>query len=140
MLKGETKENTIKKVSEYIDSRLSGNNKQDSAIQAGYAPETARKPSLIEHTKTYQVIVDQILTENASTMFYLAHSINEDAKNGLFDKLKPLEKGQLYKIITETNEKLTPKVTIKETQNKDGTVTRTAWGTNSSQLNETLGK
>jgi hypothetical protein len=138
MVKGETKANTIEKITNYIDNRLNDNNKQDSAIMAGYSKETAKTPSLIEHTKTYGEIVNKILTENAGTLHILSSSLNKDAQEGKFEALKPLDKAQLYKLITETNDKLMPKVTVKEVQNKDGTVTRTAWGTNASQLNETM--
>ena len=133
-----SRKDAVKNVTNYIHNRVSGMNKQDSAIKAGYAEITARKPTNIEHTKTYQSIVERILTENATTMLILAQSLNEDAKAGKFDELKPLEKGQLYKIVTETNDKLIPKVTLKESTDKNGNVTRTAWAQNASQVQEVL--
>ena len=139
MNKGETKDNTIQRVGAYVGERLAGANKQESAVKAGYNESTARNPSLIEHTQTYQVIVEKILTENASTMHILALSLNDDAKIGLFDTLKPLEKAQLYKIITETNDKLTPKITVKQTTDSKGNKTTTAWGSNAPALHEAIG-
>jgi hypothetical protein len=44
----------------------------------------------------------------------------------------------VYKIITEVNDKLTPKITLKETQDKNGNVTRTAWSQNASQVQEVM--
>ena len=138
MLPGTKKADTTRKIVDYIDNRLQGDNKMMSAKKAGYSIETSKKPGLIEHTKTYQSIVERILTENATTMLILAQSLNEDAKAGKFDELKPLEKGQLYKIVTETNDKLIPKVTLKESTDKNGNVTRTAWAQNASQVQEVL--
>lgn len=138
MLQGTNKGDTVRKVSDYIDNRLQGDNKMISAQKAGYSVRTSERPSLIEHTKTYQSIVERILTENATTMLILAQSLNEDAKAGKFDELKPLEKGQLYKIVTETNDKLIPKVTLKESTDKNGNVTRTAWAQNASQVQEVM--
>lgn len=139
MTKGETKDNTIQRVGAYVGERLAGANKQESALEAGYSDSTAKRPSLIEATQTYQIIVEKILTENASTMHILALSLNDDAKKGLFDTLKPLEKAQIYKIITETNDKLTPKVTVKQTTDAKGNKTTTAWGSNAPLLHEALG-
>ena len=133
-----SEKDAIKNVSNYIINKASGVNKQESALLAGYSESTAKVPNRIEHTKTYLSIVDQVLTENANIMLFLSASLSNDIADGKLDGLKPIEKAQIYKIITDTNDKLTPKVTVKEVQNKDGTVTRTAWGTNSSQLNETL--
>lgn len=130
MNRGETKANTIKRVGKYVAHRVAGNNKQESALLADYAPHTARTPSLIESTKTYQEIIERVLTINAESMHILGDSLNNDIKNGVLEKLKPIEKAQIYKVITDINDKLTPKVTVKETQNKDGTISRVLWGTN----------
>ena len=139
MKQGQTSKKALEHVGKYIDNRLNDANKMKSAVLAGYSEDTARTPSLIERTQAYQETVALILTENSSTMHILARMINEDAKNGLFDNLKPLEKAQLYKIITETNDKLTPKITVKQSTDAKGNKTTTAWGTNASQLHETLG-
>jgi hypothetical protein len=132
------KDSAVKKVTEYIDTKARGANKMESAQRAGYSVNVSRKPSIIEHTKTYQSIVDRILTENAGTMNIIAESLNEDAKNGVLDELKPLERAQLYKIIVDVNDKLIPKVTLKESTDKNGNVTRTAWAQNASQVQEVM--
>ena len=128
----------LPQVTKYVDARLQGANKQESAIMAGYSVQTAKTPSIIEHTKTYQSIVERIITENANTMRMLSTSLNEDAKNGVLDELKPLERGQLYKILVDANDKLIPKVTLKESTDKNGNVTRTAWAQNASQVQEVM--
>ena len=138
MLPGTKKADTTRKVVDYIGHRLEGDNKMISAQKAGYSVETSKKPGLIEHTKAYQSIVEQILTENASIMLWLSSSIHNDIKEGKLDDLKPVEKGQLYKIITDTNDKLIPKVTLKESTDKNGNVTRTAWAQNASQVQEVM--
>lgn len=138
MLPQTTKADTVKKVSDYIVNRVSDINKQDSAVLAGYSENTARVPSLIETTQTYKTMIEQVLTLNASTMLHLGNSLREDATNGVLDKLRPIEKGQLYKIITEVNDKLTPKVTLKESTDKNGNITRTAWAQNASQVQEVM--
>lgn len=139
MKSGETKANTIQRAGKYIKERLDGNNKQVSAIRAGYEPTTARNPTLIEMTKTYQELVELVLTENAASMYHLATSMRKMVENGDIDQLKPLEQAQFYKIITDINDKLTPKVTLKESVDAKGNKTRTLWGTNASALRETLG-
>lgn len=138
MIKGQTKADSVRKVGDYVASRLSGANKQESAIQAGYSGTTARIPSLIEHTKIYQSIVQEILTDNANTMRAISKSLKTKAESGELDQLRPLEQGQLYKIITDVNDKLIPKVTLKQSTDKNGNVTRTAWAQNASQVQEVL--
>lgn len=139
MKQGQTSKKAVEHVGEYIDNRLMDANKMKSALMANYSESTARNPSLIERTQAYQETVALILTENTSTMHILARMLNDDAKKGLFDDLKPLEKAQLYKIITETNDKLTPKITVKQSTDAKGNKTSTAWGTNASLLHEALG-
>ena len=59
-----SQEDAQKNVTEYIHSRLAGANKMESALEAGYSETTARKPSLIENTKTFAVVQKQILDKN----------------------------------------------------------------------------
>ena len=133
-----SQEEAVKNVTNYIINKASGLNKQESALMAGYSEGTSRKPMTIERTKTYQIIVDEVLTQNANMMLWLAQSLHNDMKEGRLDGLKPMERGQLYKIITDTNDKLMPKVTLKESTDKNGNVTRTAWAQNASQVQEVM--
>lgn len=138
MTPGSNKSQTVEKVTKYIQKRVAGVNKQESALQAGYATPTARNPSLIEHTKTYQSIVEKVLTNSANLMLDLTDSLREDMRSGVLEELKPLEKAQIYKIITDSADKLTPKITLKEMTDKNGNVTRTAWAQNASQVQEVM--
>lgn len=133
-----SKEDAVKNVTNYIVNKASGLNKQDSALKAGYSEHTANKPMAIESTKTYQMIIDQVLTKNANMMLLLAQSLYDDMKSDKIDELKPVEKAQIYKIITDTNDKIIPKVTLKESTDKNGNVTRTAWAQNASQVQEVM--
>jgi hypothetical protein len=133
-----SKEDAVKNVTNYIVNRASGLNKQESALKADYSETTARKPMVVEGTKTYQAIIDQVLTKNANMMLILAQSLYDDMKSDKIDALKPQEKAQIYKIITDTNDKIMPKVTLKESTDKNGNVTRTAWAQNASQVQEVL--
>ena len=133
-----SQEDAVKNVTNYIVNRASGLNKQESALQANYSETTARKPANIEGTKTYQAIIDQVLTKNANMMLILAQSLYDDMKSDKIDELKPQEKAQIYKIITDTNDKIMPKVTLKESTDKNGNVTRTAWAQNASQVQEVM--
>lgn len=132
MKKGETKENTAQRIDAYLDGRIVGTNKQDSALEAGYNASTARNPSLIEHTQAYAVAVTEILGANTLRLRNALVSLDQDMQNGLFDMLSPKTKVDIAYKLAQIHDILTPKVTVKETQNKDGTVTRTLWGTNGS--------
>ena len=135
----ELKGSAVKHVSEYIDTRLSGANKHESALEAGYSEEVARKPSIIESSKTYQVLVDEYLTDSAVVLRFFSGRLREMVANGQLDNMKPLEMAQMMKNMAQIDDILRPKITVKETKNKDGTTTRTAWGSNASVLHETLG-
>ena len=138
MITGQKKADTIKKAGDYITHRINGANKQDSAVKAGYAESTARNPTLIERTKAYQVLVDKILIENANTMFYISSNLHKLAASGELNKLREVEQAQIYKIMTDANDKLIPKVTLKQSTDKNGNITRTAWAQNASQVQEVL--
>lgn len=138
MTKGETKTDVLERVNKYIDGRLKGENKMNSATNAGYSLGSARKPSLIELTNTYGFMVQSVLLDNALTM---TETIAEFAE---IVKIKPIDWDKAKKAIdviekqTKVHDTLTPKVTLKESTDKNGNVTRTAWAQNASQVQEVM--
>lgn len=137
MKNGETSSSAVNHVTKYVDNRLAGSNKQESALLAGYSEKTARTPSLIEHTKAYALVVQKMLNKNSTMMAKIMDSVNDDIEEGTIAMLEPQEKVEIAYKIAKIHDILTPKVTIKETTDKDGNKTRTAWGTGSLQQSET---
>lgn len=133
MQKGENKGDTMKRVGAYVGERLAGANKQESALVAGYSEQTARTPSLIEQTKAYAVVVTRVLSVTADNMDkaqeFLHLELAKDVPNPVIC--------QQWAILAQTQAKtmdiLTPKVTVKETKDANGNITRTSWGTGSLQ-------
>lgn len=138
MKSGKTSDNAIEHVGKYIDNRLAGANKQQSALLADYSETTATVPSLIENTQAYAVIMQEMLRDNSVIMRVLTQSLRNDLANGALDNLKPMEKAQILKIQAQVEDILRPKITVKETTDSKGNKVRTLWGTNASTLNETL--
>lgn len=138
MTKGETKTDVVERVNKYIEGRLKGENKMQSATSAGYSINTSKKPSLIELTNTYGFMVQSVLLDNALTM---TETIAEFAE---IVKTKPIDWDKAKKAIdviekqTKVHDTLTPKVTLKESTDKNGNVTRTAWAQNASQVQEVM--
>lgn len=130
MKKGETKADTFSRVGSYVDSRLAGANKEDSAVMAGYEPATARTPSLIENTKTYALIVQRILMNTATVIEMATQHSKEEMENSEPNVPKALQWANLALIHAKTADILTPKITVKETKDANGNVTRQSWGTN----------
>lgn len=124
-----TKSSTLKHVSEYVDHRTKGTNKQQSALLADYSESTARVPSLIESTQAYALIVTQLLTENGNQMRQIQANLGQYVGRNDADALftmdilskTMLRMGQLEKL-------LAPQVTVKETTDKHGNKTRSVWG------------
>jgi phage terminase small subunit len=137
MKNGETSGSAVNHVSKYVGHRLAGANKQESAVLAGYSETTAQKPSLIENTKAYALVVQNMLNKNSLMMSKIMDSINDDINEGTVAVLEPTEKVEIAYKIAKIHDILTPKVTIKETTDKDGNKTRTAWGTGSLQQAQT---
>lgn len=133
MKTGETKTDTIQRVGAYVDHRLAGANKQESAQLAGYSEQTARTPSLIERTKTYALVITEMLDKNTRLMRAMIDSLEQDVESGLFDLLSPKTKVEITHKLAQIHDTLTPKVTIKESKDANGNVTRTSWGTGSLQ-------
>ena len=129
MKNGQPSTKEIQHVGAYVDARLVGANKQESALQAGYSPTTARNPSLIERTKAYGLVVTEMLDKHTRLMHAMTDSLQKDVESGLFDLLNPKTKVEIAYKLAQIHDVLTPKVTIKETTDKDGNKTRTLWGT-----------
>lgn len=132
----ELRPSTVKHVSEYIDERMSGNNKQESAQRAGYSVSTSRNPSLIESTQAYAVIITEILDKNARVTQKMLNSIAEDVESGLFDELSPQIKAEIAFKLVRIHDTLTPRVTVKESTDAKGNKTRHIWGTGGAPLHE----
>lgn len=120
------------RVKKYVEEKMMGNNKMQSAIVSGYSTETAKHPSLIERTKAYEAKVKEILEGSHLMLHQMMSSLDNDVKSGLFDTLKPETKVAIAYKIAQIHQILTPKITIKEQTNKDGSISRTIWGSNES--------
>ena len=125
----EPKDSAVQHVGAYLDARLTGANKHESALQAGYSEQTARTPSLIERTKAYGLVITEMLDKHTRLMHAMTDSLQKDVESGLFDLLNPKTKVEIAYKLAQIHDVLTPKVTIKETTDKDGNKTRTLWGT-----------
>lgn len=134
----EVSEDKIKRAREYIELKKKGMNKHDALIAMGFSESTAKSPSIVENTKAYQVAVEQILNKNKASMGILSSSIEQKlADEQLLDKMSVHEVAQLHKVLADIHKIMTPQVTIKEEQMKDGTTKRTVWGQGSVQGNTT---
>lgn len=133
-----TTESAKNNTRKYLVSRLAGANKQESALSAGYSENVAKQPSLIERTNAYAIQINEILNTNAST---LSETMQELRTVIL---LKPVDWNMALKIAdvatkqSKIHDVLTPKVTLKQSTDKNGNVTRTAWAQNASQVQEVL--
>lgn len=132
MKKQTTSDNAVKHVGEYVDERLSGSNKQEAALRAGYSESTARTPSLIERTKAYAVVVTEMLDKNTRLMRAMTDSLEQDIESGFFDLLPPKTKVEIAYKLAQIHDTLTPKITVKETTDAKGNKTRQTWGTTGS--------
>jgi phage terminase small subunit len=119
----------IKQAREYILNKAKGLSKYDSAIEAGYSHNTARIPKVLEGRRSYAVALQQILDDNTNVIESILTSVSKDIESNKLDALDMKEKVDIYKKMAEVHKILTPQVTIKEEQLKDGTTKRTVWGT-----------
>lgn len=125
-------------VQKYVEHKLAGANKQDSAIMAGYSEKTARNPTLIESTQRYQDIVRATLDTNAKSLQLILDNVSEELQNDIINWNKLYLMSQVAVKLTGVHTALTPRVTLKESTDKNGNVTRTAWAQNASQVQEVL--
>ena len=133
MKNGKPNDSAIAHVGEYIGHRIAGANKQESAQMAGYSVTTSRNPSLIEATKAYAIVVSEMLDKNTRIMRLMIDSVENDIKTGVFDELGTKTKAEIAHKLAQIHDIMTPKVTIKESKDANGNVTRTSWGTGSLQ-------
>lgn len=123
---------------EYIHSRLAGANKQESALAAGYATATARNPTLIESTKAYMTVQTQILDKNNKNLYTIQQIVTEALEKEPKDLVMAETASRIGKNLTGIYTAMMPKVTLKESTDKNGNVTRTAWAQNASQVQEVM--
>lgn len=133
-----SQEEAKKNVTEYIHSRLAGANKMKSALEAGYSETTARTPSLIENTKTYAIVQKQILDENNKNLYTIQEIVTEALQKEPRDLVMAETASRIGKNLTGIYTAMMPKVTLKESTDKNGNVTRTAWAQNASQVQEVM--
>lgn len=124
------------KAEKVIEGRLQGMNKQQARLHAGYS-ESVAKTNLPEKTKAYAYAVERILGNNKESMHLLSDEIQARLTDtDVLSKLNVQEIAQLHKVLADIHKIMTPQVTIKEEQMKDGTTKRTVWGQGSVQGNE----
>ena len=136
MKNGESNKTALQHAGAYVGERLAGANKRESAIKAGYSESTARKPSLIEHTQAYALVVKETLGDSSHALRTIVRYIIEDTETDLFKALPTQTKVEIGYKLAKIYDVLTPKVTVKETKDANGNITRTSWGTGSLQPNE----
>jgi len=89
--------------------------------------QTAKTPSLVEHTATYKVVINEILNDNAITMQLVNNNMQERVASGELDQLDLDTVSKILQRLTDSHTKLTPKITMKQEEvDKDG-VKRTIW-------------
>jgi phage terminase small subunit len=133
-----SQEEAQKNVTEYIHNRLAGANKMKSAIEAGYSETTARNPTLIESTKAYMTVQTQILEKNNKNLYTIQEIVTEALQKEPKDLVMAETASRIGKNLTGIYTAMMPKVTLKESTDKNGNVTRTAWAQNASQVQEVL--
>jgi hypothetical protein len=117
---------------------LIGDNKQKALIKAGYSETTARNPTLVESTQKYLITQKQILEENSRNLFTIQEVVTEALQKEPKDLNTAKLASDIGKNLTAIYTALTPKVTLKESTDKNGNVTRTAWAQNASQVQEVM--
>jgi len=117
----------------YIDNVARGNAKGESRLLAGYSGRSTTMP---EKTKAYAFAIDKLLTTNKNSMSMLSDAIEAKLSDtDVLTKLSIQEVAQLHKVLADIHKILTPQVTIKVEQLKDGSLKRTTWGEGSMQGN-----
>ncbi len=130
MKNGQPNAGAIKHATGYVNERLAGSNKQDSAIRAGYSESSSRKPSLVENTLAYALIVQRILFTNSNQMADAQDELRQVLDNKPVDWVKAQQIANFVSTQTKIHDILTPKITVKETKDAQGNITRQSWGTN----------
>lgn len=128
----------LPQVKKYVEHKLAGANKMEAAQMAGYSVATSRNPTLIESTQRYQDIVKATLDTNAKSLQLTLDNVSEELQNDEKDWQKLYLMSQVASKLTSVHTALTPRVTLKESTDKNGNVTRTAWAQNASQVQEVM--
>ena len=125
-------------VQKYVEHKLAGANKMEAAQLAGYSVATSRNPTLIESTQRYNDIVKQTLDTNAKVLQLTLDNVSEELHKDGKDWNKLNLMSQVASKLTSVHTALTPRVTLKESTDKNGNITRTAWAQNASQVQEVM--
>ena len=115
-----------KKSLKYIQARMNGNNKKESALMASYSYGT--NPDAVERTKAYAVAISDVLNGNALKLSRLGKATQDKIDEGELEKLSLKDVVDISLKLAQIHKILVPQVTIKEEQMKDGTTKRTVWG------------
>lgn len=124
-------EEAIRRARAYLEQKKLGLSKAQSARNAGYSNSTANVPKAIESTRSYALVLNEMLDKNSEILYKVADSIQTELEeDGLTTKnVKTLkDKAFLMKTVAETHKILTPQVTVKKEEMKDGTTKTTTWG------------
>lgn len=125
-------------VQKYVEHKLAGANKMEAAQLAGYSVATSRNPTLIESTQRYNDIVKRTLDTNAQSLQLTLDRVSEELQNDVINWNKLYLMSQVAVKLTGVHTALTPRVTLKESTDKNGNITRTAWAQNASQVQEVM--
>lgn len=128
----------MQKVDEYIKNRLAGENKMNSALKANYSENVSRKPSIVENTQQYALRIQSILHTNSETLQEVMNEYYEIVNTKPVDWVKAKQAIDVAEKQTKVHDVLTPKITLKESQDKNGNITRTAWSQNASQVQKVM--
>lgn len=118
----------LRKTKIYIDGRKAGLMKSKAAELAGFSENVQRVPKIIEKSNAYALNIKAMSEQNAMSLYKLANKISKAVHNDE-SPAKILLNTQIMKNIAHIEDMLTPKVTLKETTDKNGNKVRsTQWG------------
>ena len=118
----------LEKTAEYVKNRIKGLNKKDSALEAGYALNTAENAIMIEKGQNYKILAERT---NAITTMNMNAIIERMrvyiAENKPTMEIKAL--AEVFQKLAQAQKILTPEIRVRESQDKDGNTKRTIWAT-----------
>ncbi len=115
-------------ITRYINNRVLGLNKTESARKAGYKQPNS-VVTTIEKSNNFREITSQILANNSLNAIMVIESINNSIKSKEFAELPVQMKVKILVDIANIQKALSPDLRIKETIDDKGKVTRTMWNT-----------
>jgi len=123
MKEGRYNSKNIINTARYLQNRINGMNKKESAKAANYAPSVQNKPTEIENTANFQRLQNQLLGKNTQLMVQLMTDVQDSADDIERQKGKSLILHRLAQI----QKILTPTVRVKERIDNKGEKRRTIW-------------